>query len=255
MKDLKAKIRQGKTLLGCWLNLGCSLTAEIVGAAGFDWVLIDLEHGSGAESAVLHQLQALEHTPAAAIVRVESLERQRVHRVLDFGTEGVMFPQIRCVEEAQQAVATLRYQPDGQRGAARMVRAAGFGADFNDYCARSKERLVGIVQVETKEILDSLDAVAAIDGVDVLFVGPTDLSFALGTFGQAHHPRFLEAIEATAVAARKAGKSAGILLPSVEEFNLYLELGFRFIACGSDIGFVNSGARKMIEDLRRLGSA
>jgi len=255
MKGLKARIRRGETLLGCWLNLGHSLTAEIVGMAGFDWVLIDLEHGSGAESDVLHQLQALEHTPAAAIVRVESRERQRVHRALDLGAEGIMFPQTRHVEEALQAADAMRYQPEGARGAARMVRATGFGANFNAYYVNSKQHLVGIVQVETKEILDSLDAVAAIDGVDVLFIGPTDLALALGTFGQAHHPRFLGAIEAAAAAARKAGKAAGILLPSLEEFNTYYERGFRFLACGSDVGFVNSGARKMAEDLGRLRSA
>lgn len=97
MKDLKKRLQQGDTLIGCWLNLGSSLTAEIVGLSGFDWVLIDLEHGAGVEKDVLHQLQALEHTPAAAVIRIESSQRQRIHRMLDLGAEGIMVPRIiRC---------------------------------------------------------------------------------------------------------------------------------------------------------------
>ncbi|MCX8038358.1 MAG: aldolase/citrate lyase family protein [Candidatus Sumerlaeia bacterium] len=254
MKELKARIRRGETLFGCWLSLGNPLTAETVGLAGFDWVLIDLEHGSGTEASVLAQLQALEHTPASAIVRVESLERIRAQRVLDFGAEGVMFPRSRSVMDARQAAEAMRFQPDGARGAARLVRANRFGIEFDKYYATSKERLVGIVQIETKEILQVLDDVASVDGVDVLFVGPTDLSLALGTLGQPNHPRYLAAIEATAAAARKAGKAAGILLPSLDEFHTYYDRGFRFIASGSDTEFVNLGARKTIETLARLCS-
>jgi len=252
MKDLKRRIRQGDTLFGCWLNLGSSITAEIVGLAGYDWALIDLEHGAGTEANVLHQLQALEHTPAAALVRVESHERQRAHRVLDLGAEGIMFPRVRTPEEAQKAADTLRYQPEGARGAALVVRAAGFGLDFARYYAGAKDNLVGIVQVENEEILHSLDAVAAIDGIDVLFVGPLDLSIALGTFCQPDHPRFLEALDATAKAAKKVGIAAGILLRSTREFRTYHDLGFRFIACGSDAGFVNAGAHQTLEELKRM---
>lgn len=253
MKNLKKRIRQGDTLIGCWLNLGSSTTAEIVGLAGYDWALIDLEHGAGTEADVLHQLQALEHTPAAAIIRVESHERQRAHRVLDLGAEGIMFPRVSGPEDAQKAISTLRYQPDGARGAAMLVRAARFGREFEAYHAGAKDNLVGIVQVETEEVLESLDTIAAIDGVDVLFVGPLDLSIALGTFGQADHPRFREALDATAKAAKKAGIAAGVLLRSTEEFRKYHELGFRFIACGSDSGFVNNGAHKTLKELKRTG--
>ena len=139
MKHLKNRIRQGETLLGCWLNLGSSLTTELVGRAGFDWVLIDLEHGPGSEKDILYQLQALEHTPAAAVVRVESCERQRSHRVLDLGAEGVMFPRIKTVEEARLAARAMRYQPAGLRGVARMVRATGFGSDFQEYFGTGQE--------------------------------------------------------------------------------------------------------------------
>jgi len=252
MKNIKTRIYNGETLVGCWLNLGSALTAEIVGMSGFDWVLVDIEHGSGSEGQVLQQLQALEHTPAASIVRVESYQRQRFHRILDFGAEGIMCPRIQTPAEARQAVKAIRYPPEGIRGVARMVRATNFGSDFKEYYSNQKKNLVCIVQIETEEILDSLDSVAAIDGVDVLFVGPMDLSVALGVFGQPDHPKFIDAIKATADAAIKEGKAAGILLQKQEEFEKYYELGFRFIACGSDSGFVKDGACKTVERLNEL---
>ena len=252
MKNIKKRIYNGETLIGCWLNLGSTLTSEIVGAAGFDWVLIDTEHGAGPEGQVLGQLQALEHTSAASIVRVESCQRQRFHRVLDFGAEGIMCPRICTLTDAEQAVKAIRYQPEGVRGVAKMIRAARFGADFEEYYANHKKNLVCIVQIETAEILDSLDSVAATDGVDVLFVGPTDLSIALGVYGKPDHPKFVEAIKATADAAAKEGKAAGILLKNPEEFKRYYDVGFRFIACGSDGVFVQESACKTAESLKQL---
>ena len=252
MKNIKTRIYNGETLIGCWLNLGSSLTSEIVGMSGFDWVLIDIEHGSGSGAQVLQQLQALEHTPAATFVRVESYQRQRFHRVLDLGTEGIMCPRIKTLEEAQQAAKAIRYPPDGIRGVARMVRATNFGSNFDEYYANQKKNLVLIVQIETEEILNCLDSVAAIDEIDVLFVGPMDLSMALGVFGQPDHPKFVDALKATADAAVNEGKAAGILLQNPEEFQRYYELGFRFIACGSDSTFVRNGACKTAERLNEL---
>jgi len=176
MKDLKKRLQQGETLNGCWLNLGSSVTAEIVGMSGFDWVLIDLEHGAGDEKEVYHQLQALEHTAAASIIRVEGAQRQRIHRVLDMGAEGIMCPRINNAAEAKTVVDGLYYPPDGNRGVAKMVRATGFGRNFPDYYKTSKENILGIVQIETVEALNHLDAIASLDGIDVLFIGPADLS-------------------------------------------------------------------------------
>jgi len=252
MKNIKKRIYNGETLIGCWLNLGSTLTSEIVGTAGFDWALVDIEHGAGSEGQVLGQLQALEHTSAAAIVRVESYQRQRFHRVLDLGAEGIMCPRIYTLTDAEQAVKAIRYQPEGVRGVAKMIRAARFGADFDRYYANHKKNLVCIVQIETAEILDSLDSVAATDGVDVLFVGPTDLSIALGVYGKPDHPKFVEAIKATADAATKQGKAAGILLKNPADFKKYYDFGYRFIACGSDGAFVQESARRTADSLKQL---
>jgi len=252
MKNLKKRLQQGETLNGCWLNLGSPLTAEIVGLAGFDWVLIDLEHGAGSESNVLHQLQALEHTASASIIRVESFERQRIHRMLDLGAEGIMCPRINNVEEARKFASGLLYPPEGTRGVAKMVRATGFSKEFDSYWKTLKENIVGIVQVETPEILNNMDEIAALDNVDILFIGPADLSMALGIYGQFDHPLFKEAVKATVESAEKAGKAAGILLFNPDDYSKYRNIGIRFIACGADATFVVNGANEMAKKLQTL---
>jgi len=254
MKNLKKRIKQGEAVNGCWLNLGSALTAEMVGLAGFDWVLIDLEHGAGEEKDVLSQLQALEHTDTAALVRVESAERQRIHRVLDAGAEGVMCPHINNPAEARMVVNGLRYPPGGNRGVAKMVRAAGFGKNFPEYSSSADENILGVVQIETPEALDHLEEIAAIDGIDVLFIGPADLTMSLGIFGKLDHPLFKNAVKATVNAAQKAGKATGILLSNPDDYNTWYEMGIRMMACGADASFVAEGSRNMAGKLQSIRS-
>lgn len=249
MKDLKEKLRQGNTVNGCWLNLGSPVTAEMVGMSGFDWVLIDLEHGSGTEIEALHQLQALEHTAATPIVRVESAQQARIQRMLDMGAMGIMCPRIRNTTEAKAFLSGLHYPPHGNRGVAKMVRATGFGQNFSDYYRDAKEKILGIVQIETVEVLDYLDEIAALDGIDVLFIGPSDLTMELGIFGQFDHPLFKEALQATVSAAERAGKAAGILFFNPDDYARYYDLGIRMIACGADATFVADGARNFANKL------
>jgi 4-hydroxy-2-oxoheptanedioate aldolase len=246
MRDLERRLRDGETLAGCFLNLGSALTAEIVGRAGFDFVVIDLEHGSGNEADVLPQLQALEATGAGVIVRVESHARQRAHRVLDLGAEGIMFPRVDSPAEAASAVAGLRYPPEGVRGVAIANRACGFGTTHREYMAAA-DALLGVVQIESEAALSAVDAIAAVDGADVLFVGPLDLTQSLGIFGQFDHPRYAAALDAVSAAARRHGKSLGVLTGRPEDFDRYHALGFRFIACGSDGSLLATAARRQME--------
>ncbi|MEX2573636.1 MAG: aldolase/citrate lyase family protein [Balneolaceae bacterium] len=250
MKNIKRRLKGGETLFGCWLNLGSSVTAEIVGLSGFDWVLIDLEHGAGTEKDALYQLQALQNTPSAPVIRVESSQRQRIHRVLDLGAEGVMCPRINNAGEAKKMAAGLLYPPEGERGVAKMVRATGFGNNFPDYYKKAKDNILGVAQIETAEVLGHLDEIAALEGIDVLFIGPADLSMELGIFGQFDHPLFREALRATADAAGKAGKATGILLSDPDDFKTYHELGIQLIACGADAAFVAKSARATAGKLR-----
>ena len=254
MKNLKKRIQQGETVNGCWLNLGSSLTAEIVGLAGFDWVLIDLEHGAGSEKDILFQLQALESTPTATIVRVESADHARISRALDMGADGVMCPKIKTVEDAKAVIKGMYYPPFGNRGVAKMVRATGFGINFDQYYSESKENILGVIQIETVESLNHLDEIAALDGVDVLFIGPADLSMELGIFGQFNNPIFLEAVTNIVAAADKAGKATGILFFNPDDYKKYHDMGIRFIACGADATFVADGARAMAKKLREASN-
>ena len=249
MKNLKKRLLQGETLTGCWLNLGSPLTAEIVGQAGFDWVLIDLEHGAGVEKDVLAQLQALENSPSAVLVRVESAESPRISRILDMGAEGIMCPKVDNAVEAKKVINGLHYPPFGNRGVAKMVRATQFGLNFNTYYDESRDNILGIVQIETLEALDNLDAIAAVEGVDILFIGPADLSMAMGIFGQFDHPRFVDALNKIVQAAQKADKAIGILIFNPDDYDKYQNMGIRFIACGSDATFVAEGARLMAKKL------
>ncbi len=247
---LKQRLQAGDTVLGCFLSFGSPLTSELMGLAGYDWALIDLEHGAGGEPEALLQLQALSATPSAAIVRVESNARQRAHRVLDLGAHGIMFPRIDTAEDARAAAAAMRYPPLGVRGVAFSNRVCEYGSNFRPYLDASSDALLTIVQIETRAAVDNVDSIAAVPGVDVLFIGPSDLSHSYGVLGQFDHPDFTAAIQRTVQAAQTHNKSLGILLPKPADLDHYLALGFRFIASGSDAVLLNNAARSLVQSLR-----
>jgi len=149
MKNFTQKLKKGTTSSGTFISLGSSIVTEIIDHAGFDFVIFDLEHGSGNEKDILGQLQALELGTAVSLVTVKSHERQRVSRILDLGTEGIMFPRLRTASEAQAAINALYYPPIGSRGVAKMVRATNFSLNYDDYYANQKNNIIGVVQIET----------------------------------------------------------------------------------------------------------
>jgi 4-hydroxy-2-oxoheptanedioate aldolase len=250
LKYLKHRVLAGETLLGVFVNLGSPLTAEIVASAGFDWALIDLEHGAGDEKDVLSQIQALESTPAVPLVRIESGNRPRFHRVLDFGASGIMVPRIESPEQAEEVVACLHYPPAGIRGVAQINRSCGFGASFNEYVRTAEEQLLCIVQIESMIAVNNAARIASVKGVDVLFVGPLDLSYSMGILGQFESPQFIEALSIVANATREAGKTAGILLKSPQDAARLRGIGYTFLGCGSDGGLLHGAARLHIKALR-----
>ncbi|HEX7948735.1 MAG TPA: aldolase/citrate lyase family protein [Candidatus Limnocylindrales bacterium] len=241
--DLRARILAGATLFGTFLALGSPTAAEICGRAGFDWVIIDLEHGAAHESDLLANLHAVGSTPATALVRPRSGDRLRVGRVLDLGAHGVMIPRIDLPAQAAEAVSFMRYPPDGTRGLALSTRGAGLGELGHGDVRAVNQRIVGIIQIESPSAVEHAPEIAAIDGVDVLFVGPADLSHSMGIPGQFDDARFVSALEQVVAAADGAGKAAGILLFNLATLPRHLELGFRFIGLGSEAAFVAEGAR------------
>ena len=249
MKNLKERIYAGEIVHGCWLNLGSLVSAEIIGRAGFDWVLIDLEHGAGDTASMYAQLQVLENSDSSVIVRTDELSRSKVQHILDAGATGVMFPQLKEKAEADFAMRSMYYPPKGIRGMAKAVRATSFGANTDEYISNLGKNLVCVIQVETLEALDNIGSIAATEGVDVLFVGPNDLSLALGVFGQLQHPLYQEAVKSIADAAMKYGKVAGVLLQDPDEYDMYSAIGYHFLACGADATFVSRGAKQMVQRL------
>ena len=248
--ELRRRLKAGETLFGTFLNLGSPVAAELVGRAGFDWVIIDLEHGTATESELLANLYAVSTTRTAALVRPQSGERLRIGRALDLGAHGIMVPRIDTPEQAREAASYLRYPPDGARGIALSTRGAGLGELGHADVRAINERILGIIQIESPSAVKHAAEIAAIDGVDVLFVGPTDLSHSMGVPGKFDDPGYSEALRSVVAASEAAGKAAGILLRDAAALPRHLELGFRFIGLGSDGAFVTDGARAVLAKAR-----
>jgi 2-keto-3-deoxy-L-rhamnonate aldolase RhmA len=247
MTDLRTRILAGETLIGSFSDLASPLAVELLGRAGMDWVILDLEHGAATESELLALLYAAGTTPIAPLVRVQSAERLRIGRALDLGAAGIMLPQLQSIDEVRQAVAYLRYPPVGQRGVALRTRGADLGKLSHADLARVvHERIVGIVQIEAAQMVRDADEIAALEPVDVLFVGPADLSHALGVPGRFDDPTYLDAIKAVVAACERHGKAPGILLYDAAVQPAHLELGFRFIGLGSEGSYVSAGAAAML---------
>lgn len=247
MKWIRQRVLNRELVIGTWLNLGSSMTAEIAAQAGFDWVVLDLEHGAGDHESLLHQLHAVSATPAVPLVRVAWNEAPRFKRVLDLGASGVVVPYVTSADEARQAVAAMRYPPKGIRGVASLNRACDFGAQFSQYFASANDNLLTVVQVETEATLDAVEGIAAIEGVDVLFVGPMDLSVSMGIPVQYDRARFRDALAKVAGACRSAGKAAGILLGRPEQIRDTLAAGFTFVGLGSDGGVLAQGMKGLAD--------
>jgi 4-hydroxy-2-oxoheptanedioate aldolase len=250
LKSLRKRLQDGEVLYGSWLNLGSSLTAEILARAGFDWLLIDMEHGTGDFRELLHQLQAIDSTAAVPLVRVAYNEPWLMKRTLDLGPSGLVIPLIGSAQQAQQAVRAMRYPAEGIRGIASMTRPSIFGTEFSEYFAQANELLLTVVQVELKEAVDNIEAIAAVPGVDMLFVGPLDLTTSLGVPGELNSEVAQNVLRRIEWAACKHHKYLGILLPDADRAVWYVEHGYQFIGVSSDGGLLNRAAREVVRTLK-----
>lgn len=244
---LRDRVLAGEVTYGAFAMTGSPLATQLLGRAGFDWLVIDLEHGEATEADLVANLLAAGSTGTTAIVRPQSGERLRIGRALDMGADGIMVPRLETPDEVREALSFLRYPPDGARGLALVTRGAGLGSVHHEDVQRLNDPILGIFQVESGLAVDNAAEIAAMDGVDVLFVGPADLSHALGIPGRFDEPAFQAALRTVADAAAGSGKAAGILLRSASEAAAYLELGYRFLGIGSDGAFVIDGARAALE--------
>jgi 2-keto-3-deoxy-L-rhamnonate aldolase RhmA len=249
MPELKRRLHAGETLIGTFLGLGSALAAEACAVAGFDWLLADLEHGGGDEQALLHQQTAAEAHGIPLLARVESAERIRSGKLLDSGVAGIMFPRLETADEVRAAVRHLRYPPEGDRGVATYNRVYAFGLRPEGLIT-ANDGVIGIVQVESRGAVAAVDEIASIPGVDVLFVGPRDLSTDLGCPGDFAHPDFGTALDQVLAAAKTAGIAAGILAGDARQAAAYANLGFRFVGVGSDGSLLARAAFDSVAQVR-----
>lgn len=241
MQYIRERVLNGEVMLGIGANLGSSLTVEMIGATGFDWTWIDLEHGTGDYSELIPQMQATSINKAPAVVRIAWNDAPRFKRVLDLGAAGIMVPYVTDAAQAKQAARAMRYPPEGIRGVAKFNRACGFGQNFGDYFAEANKNLLTVVQLETIQSVQVASEIAAVEGVDVLFIGPLDLSVSMGMADSYEHPDFLKALDQVAEACKAHGKAAGILVPKLDYLESWIAKGFTFLVVGSDGGCVAAG--------------
>jgi len=242
---IRDRVLNREVLSGSFVNSGSAINAEIAAQSGLDWLLIDLEHGYGGEEALVAQLQAVSRCEVAPFVRVSSGEEWRFKRVLDLGAAGVMVPMIRTAEEARQVVSSMRYPPLGTRGVSSLSRACDYGLNFREYFQKAHETVTTIIQIETPEALEDIDAIAAVDGVDVLFLGPADLSANLSVPLDFDSREFRNAREKILEAAVRCGKAAGIILFGTDQLEAEVGDGFTFVAVASDSGLYSKAIREI----------
>jgi len=235
--------------IGTFLGMGAPMAAEIAAVGGADWVLFDLEHGGGSEDLIGPTVVAGMAYGIPTLVRVESMERIRIGRALDAGASGVMIPRIETPEQVSAVVKHMSYPPFGDRGVATYNRSAKWGRDLSGLTEKSKAAC--IIQIETLKALENVDAIAKIDGADLLFVGPLDLSFALGVPRDFKSPKFLEATAKVVAAANTNNKVAGILAADATAAATFIEQGFKFIAIGSDATLLAGAITNLVTQLKK----
>ena len=235
--------------LGTWVMSASPLVAEAVGYAGFDWGVIDMEHTPLDMMEVVHLLQAVGNTRMVPVVRVPWNDTVTVKRVLDAGATTVLFPFVQNADEARRAVAATRYPPQGQRGMAGMSRASKFGTTPN-YMTSANQNMGVIVQLETPQAVAELEAIAAVPGVDGIFLGPADLSGAMGHPGQATHPEVMAVMADAAQRCRALKVPVGTVGGTPELVVQYRAMGFCFVAVASDLGLLMRGATAAVNALK-----
>lgn len=248
--DFKRRLLAGETLHGLWMVLASPVAAESLALVGFDWLLFDCEHAPVEVSGMQPLLQAAACGPSSMVVRPAWNDKVLIKRILDIGAQTILVPFVETPEEARAAVAATRYPPRGVRGVAGSTRASRFGL-APDYFAVADEEICVLVQIETAKALDHLEAIAAVPGVDGVFVGPADLGASLGFLGRSGAPEVQAAVRDAATRIASAGKAPGILATNADEAARYLGWGYRFVAGALDLGLMVRGAQAILAAMRK----
>ena len=247
--SFKRDLLAGKKLIGCWSSLASFITTEVLGVAGFDWILLDGEHAPNDMGTYIPQLMALKDSVSAPVVRPSWNNPVEIKRLLDAGFYNFLIPFVESVEEAQTAVAATRYPPQGMRGVSVSQRSNRYGT-VPDYFKGANDQMCVMVQIEGTAGVAAAPQIAALDGIDCLFVGPSDLAAGMGHLGNANHPDVQAAITSVFAAAKAAGKPSGILAPVEADARRYMAMGATFVAVGSDLGVFRAGTQALRDKYR-----
>lgn len=239
-KDLIA----GKRLIGCWCSMGSPIVAEVLGLAGFDWIVLDGEHAPNDILSFIPQLTALKDSPSAPFVRPQWNDTVMIKRLLDIGFYNFVIPYVECADDARRAVAATRYPPEGVRGVSLVHRGSKFGT-VKDYLKVINESITVMAQIESRKGVELIDEILGVDGIDAVFIGPQDLAAGLGHLGDPSHPEVQDAMLRVFERAKANGKPSGILAPAKADALRYFELGATVVAVGSDLGVFRSGTQAL----------
>lgn len=242
-------IRAGEKQIGLWVSLSSNFAAEVVAPAGYDWVLVDMEHSPNDLGSVMGQLQVFRHSGTTAIVRPEWNDTVLVKRLLDTGAPGLLFPMVQSVDEAKQAVAATRYPPNGVRGVSGSTRANSFGR-VTDYFARVEQETPVLLQLETVAAVEQAVKIGTVDGVDGVFFGPADIAADMGLLGKPMDPQVWDVIWPAARMLISNGVPVGTLVQDAKFAADLLSQGFTFVACGSDTGLLARGADNLLASVK-----
>jgi 2-dehydro-3-deoxyglucarate aldolase len=234
----------GKKLIGCWSSLASPITTEILGLAGFDWLLLDAEHSPNDVLSLIPQLMALKDSCSAPVVRPQWNDTVVIKRLLDSGFHNFLIPFVESADEARRAVAATRYPPQGVRGVSVAQRNNRYGT-VKDYFTTVNDNITVIVQIESRAGLEAIDDICAVEGIDAIFVGPSDLAANLGHLGNLRHPDVQKAIAEVITRVKARGKAVGILAPDENDARAYMDLGASLVAVGGDQGLFRNATQAL----------
>jgi 4-hydroxy-2-oxoheptanedioate aldolase len=237
----KHAIAKGQLQIGLWCSLCSPVATEVVSHSGYDWLLLDTEHSPNDLQEITAQLQATQAGSASCVVRPAWNDMVLIKRFLDVGAQTLLLPFVQNPDEARRAVAATRYPPGGVRGITGSGRASRYGR-VKDYLKNASSEICVLVQVETREALKQIEAIASVDGIDGVFIGPNDLSASFGHIGNWGHAEVQDAIQEAATKLKKVGKASGILTPNEEEAKKFIQWGYTFVAVGADNGLLARNA-------------
>jgi 4-hydroxy-2-oxoheptanedioate aldolase len=247
---LKKRLKKGEALFGTFVRSSDPAVVEVLGFAGFEFIIIDNEHTAMDLESMVNVIRAAELAGIVPTVRIRQKNAAEILRALDSGAMGVQVPQVDTAEEAAQVARWTKYAPEGERGFAASQRSAGYGSmDPVQYVRASNDNVLTVCYCETKQSVENLDEILKVPGVDIIFIGPFDLSQAYGVIGQPNHPKVLEVIDGIIAKVRGAGKAVGIIASDAQSTKAWIKKGVQYFAISSDMGLILSAGRSILTAL------